>query len=345
MKLNLSSSAILGALAVFLGAPHALHAQDTALPGVDDVSGGAPRSLRTSNSEGAEFLILPVGARAVGMGGAVTGMRGSGDLVLWNPAGVASLGEGRLLFNHSDGAFDTRSELVALLWPADEVGTLAVTYYLVDFGELASTDVDGAIQGTINFRNQEFLFSFSRNVFGSLDAGVNYKIIQLVFRCDGTCADQRSFTRTTHAVDLGLIYSELAGTPLSLGASIRHLGFPLQGKREEDPLPTRVRMGVAYQALSTFTSDSTVTLTFALDLEDEWRELGGPEVMVGSELGVAERFFLRAGYAFLDTGLGGPSLGLGLTYDWFYVDLSRGFNDVSSATGEEAVQVSFGVLF
>ncbi len=67
--------------------------------------------------------------------------------------------------------------------------------------------------------------------------------------------------------------------------------------------------------------------------------------MVGSELGVAEQFFLRAGYSFLDAGLGGPTLGLGLTYDWFYLDLSRGFDDISAATGEEAVQVTFGVIF
>ena len=52
-----------------------------------------------------------------------------------------------------------------------------------------------------------------------------------------------------------------------------------------------------------------------------------------------------AGYAFLGTGLGGPSLGLGVTYDWFYLDLSRGFDDVTAATGDEAVQVTFGVIF
>jgi hypothetical protein len=54
---------------------------------------------------------------------------------------------------------------------------------------------------------------------------------------------------------------------------------------------------------------------------------------------------VRAGYAFLDSGLGGPTLGLGLTYDWFYLDLSRGFDEITTATGEESVQVSFGIIF
>jgi hypothetical protein len=86
-------------------------------------------------------------------------------------------------------------------------------------------------------------------------------------------------------------------------------------------------------------------LALAVDIEDQMRGLGDPDVMIGSEFGVAELFYLRAGYAFLETGLGGPSLGLGVTYDWFYLDLSRGFDEVATATGDEAVQVTFGVLF
>jgi hypothetical protein len=316
------------------------------LPGSEeDVLEGTGRQGASSASEGAEFLLLPVGARAVGMGGAVTGLRGSGDLLLWNPSGVAGLEGIQLLFNHSETAFDTRSEVLSFLLPVESMGTLGVTYYLVDYGELPSTGVDGAVQGSINLRNQEFLVTFAARLVGTLDFGVNYKLIQLVFRCDGQCVDTESFTRSTHAVDLGLIYDRIAGIPLSFGASVRHLGFALEGATEEDPLPTRVRVGMAYDALSAFTKDENLRLALALDVEDQTRDLGNPDVMIGSEFGVAEAFFLRAGYAFLDTGLGGPSLGLGVTYDWFYLDLSRGFDDVSAATGDEAVQVTFGVVF
>ncbi|UCC72738.1 MAG: PorV/PorQ family protein [Gemmatimonadota bacterium] len=322
MRPNLFRPAALAGLAIVFGAPSSGQAQ-----------------------EGAEFLLLPVGARAVGMGGAVTGMRGIGELVLWNPAGVAGMAERRLLFNHSESAFDTRSEVLSLAWPTHSIGTFAITYYLVDYGELTSTGVDGSVTGTINFRNQEFLLSFATRVAGPLEAGLNYKVIQLIYRCDGVCAGTQSFTRTTHAVDLGLIWNGLAGLPLSLGGSVRHLGFALEGDDEDDPLPTRVRLGAAYRINSAFTSDSTLAVAFAVDLEDQARDLGDPDVMVGSEFSVADLFFVRAGYAFLDTGPGGASLGLGLTYDWFYLDLSRGFDEVSTATGEDAIQVSFGIIF
>jgi hypothetical protein len=279
------------------------------------------------------------------MGGAVSGMRGIGELVLWNPAGVAGMTDRRLLFNHSESAFDTKSDVLSLAWPFRSIGTLALTYYLVDYGELTSTDPGGSVTGTINFRNQEFLFTYATRVAGPLEIGINYKLIQLIFRCDGVCAGTQSFTRTTHAFDFGLIWDRIAGAPLSLGGSIRHLGFPLKGEDEDDPLPTRVRVGLAYQAFSALTSDSTVVFVLTMDLEDQTRDLGAPDLMIGSELGVTGLFYIRAGYAFLDTGFGGPTLGLGVTYDWFYLDLSRGFDEVSSATGEDAVQVSFGIIF
>lgn len=346
MRPKPSKLALLALLLGPLAVPSLAGAQSHIMSSEEEEGSAQPiRGRGGSANEGATFLLVPVGARAVGMGGAVTGLRGIGELVLWNPAGVAGLEDRRLLFNHSEAVFDTRSDVLALLWPTESLGTLAVTYYLVDFGDLASTDSDGMVQGNINVRNQEFLLSYAAALVGDLEVGINYKLIQLIFRCDGQCADQQSFTRTTHAVDLGLILGSVAGLPLSVGGSIRHLGFPLQGAVEEDPLPTRVRVGVAYRPLSSFSSDSTFGLAVALDVEDQWRDLGDPDVMVGSELGVAQSFFLRAGYSFLNSGFGGPTLGLGLVYDWFYVDLSRGFDDLTTATGEEAVQVSFGVIF
>jgi len=157
MRQSLSKPAVLAVLLGLVGTPVVAGAQE------DVFAGGPMRSGGGTASEGAEFLLLPVGAKSVGMGGAVTGLRGDGELVLWNPAGVAHLDKRRLLVNHSEGAFDTRSQVLALLWPTKSFGTLGVTYYLVDYGELTSTDPYGSEQGTINFRNQEFLRNRSRS--------------------------------------------------------------------------------------------------------------------------------------------------------------------------------------
>ena len=343
MRPNRSNLAVLASLLAYLAIPPHAGAQDRIMPGGGDELTGQ-RTGSAQSAEGAAFLLLPVGARAVGMGGAVTGMQGSGDLLLWNPAGVASMQNVNLFFNHSETVFDTQSEVISALFSFSSIGNLGITYYLVDYGDLPSTGNDGSVQGNINYRNQEFLFTFAGNVVESLKFGVNYKLVQIVFNCDGLCTGQQSFTRTTSAFDFGLIY-ELGVVPIALGASVRHLGFPLKGLTQEDPLPTRVRVGMAWTIIAPSTTNQLFGLALAMDLEDQWREIGNPDVMLGSEFGVGEIVFVRAGYAFLDSGLGGPSLGLGVTYDWFYIDFSRGFDDITTATGDEAVQLSFGVTF
>ena len=343
MRPNRSNLAVLASLLAYLAVPPDADAQDRVVP----AGQGESTSLRSGSSqtaEGAAFLLLPVGARAVGMGGAVTGMQGSGDLLLWNPASVASMQNVNLFFNHSETVFDTQSEVISVLFSLSTIGNLGVTYYLVDYGDLPSTDNDGAVRGNINFRNQEFLFTFAGHVVSSLKFGVNYKLVQIVFSCDGLCSGSQSFTRTTSAFDFGLIY-ELGVVPIALGASVRHLGFPLKGLTQKDPLPTRARIGMAWNIITPNANNQLFGLVLAMDLEDEWRDVGNPDVLIGSEFGVGQMVFLRAGYAFIESGLGGPSLGLGVTYDWFYVDFSRGFDDVTTATGDEAVQLSFGVTF
>ena len=342
MRPNLSNSALLAVLLAVLGAPLSVEAQE--LPVTEGESSGA-RLGSAAASEGATFLLLPVGARAVGMGGAVTGMRGSGDLLLWNPASVAGIEKIGLLFNHSESVFETQSEVISLVWPFESVGNFGVTYYLVDYGDLPSTSSEGTVQGTINFRNQEFLLTFAGHIVERLELGVNYKLVQLVYQCDGLCTGQQSFTSTTHAIDFGLIYDKLAGLPVALGASVRHLGPAMKGVAQEDPLPTRVRVGLAYQVLTPSAEGQMFGLALAVDFQDQWRDIGDPDVLLGTEFGVGEMFFLRAGYAFLESGLGGASLGLGLSYDWFYLDLSRGFDDIAAATGDAAVQLTFGVTF
>ncbi len=345
MRRNPSSPLTLVAgLVALLGAPGWAAAQGDVLP-PEPVSGASDGSGSTAESEGAQFLLLPVGAKTVGMGGAVSAVRGNTESVLWAPAGIADIEDGRLFFNHHEGVFETTSDVLSLLWPTGSIGTFAVTYYLVDFGDLTSTGVDGSVIGTLSVRNQELLLTYANRVIGGLRAGVSYKLIQLISRCDGACPDFQSETRTSHAVDIGVLYQDLMGLPLSIGGSLRHLGFDLEGENESDVLPTRLRVGVAYEPLSTFTSDTTFALALALDVEDRVRGLGDPDVMIGSELGVASLFYLRAGYAFLNAQPGGPTLGLGLTHDWFYLNMSRGFDDLSSATGEESIQISFGVIF
>ncbi len=114
MRLRLFGAAALVGLLGVLGRPVLAEAQSGIRGGGTTGNGQSSESVAT---EGAEFLLLPTGARSAGMGGAVTALRGNYEAVLYSPAGLADLSKRRMLFTHSESAFETSSQLLALFWP------------------------------------------------------------------------------------------------------------------------------------------------------------------------------------------------------------------------------------
>lgn len=295
-----------------------------------------------SATEGAEFLLIPMGPRAVAMGRAVTASRGEVEATLWNPAGIASLLGASFSVTHEVTAFNQNNVLSVAVPFA--FGTVGVTYFLVDFGETERRDETNQLIGVVSARNQELVFTYARRVLGSIEAGMSYKVVQLL--CDGPCTTEGRLAATTHAADLGIVVHRPVGLPLSAGLTILHAGFPLrvEDEIEGDPLPTRLRAGVSYEALSSFLADTTAGLRIEADLEDNWSALGAPDLFLGAEVSYQRWFFVRAGYAWADAGSRGGALGLGVAHERFYINLSRRL-DEASELGGDPLQVSIGLVF
>ncbi|MEJ2483234.1 MAG: hypothetical protein P8049_09010 [Gemmatimonadota bacterium] len=67
------------------------------------------RSDRASAAETATFLLVPVGARSIGLGGAVSSAQGDVEGSLWNPASLAGLdGSAIYLMGGEDFAASSR---------------------------------------------------------------------------------------------------------------------------------------------------------------------------------------------------------------------------------------------
>jgi hypothetical protein len=117
---------------------------------------------------------------------------------------------------------------------------------------------------------------------------------------------------------------------------------------QADPLPTRLRAAVSYETLRHFTEMPGVELWITAELEDRWKDLGGPILYFGGELSAGEEdlFFIRAGFGQQQSGqTAGASVGLGLRYQKFDLGIAKRVSG-SSLTGEsEPVHISFGVVF
>jgi hypothetical protein len=299
---------------------------------------------QVSSDEGAPFLLLPVGAQSVALGGAVTALSGP-ESAFWNPAGLASLDRSRLVFLRGDLASGTSTALSALLVRRG-AGTLGVSYLLLDTGDQEYTDRDGAQVGSLSVRNHLVVFSAAAPLLPGVRAGVNFKIVQFRLSCRGLCGGLGTAS-SAYALDAGVHYEPVAGGPLRIGAMIAHLGprFQQENAAQADPLPTRIRVGVAYDVLRRLDRDGLEGWVIA-ELQDRPGYAGGGSVFMGTEVtaGRNDALFVRAGYASDGARPGGASAGFGLRFETYEISVAKALA-ASAFSDVEAMQVTFSVVF
>ncbi len=299
---------------------------------------------------GALFLVFPVGAQAVGMGQTAMAASGRSDAAFWNPAGLATLSDDEFAL-HTATLVAGRSNVLAAYFPWRGIGVIGGAVYLVDYGDLDRTDINGNTIARIAPRNFEFLASYATNLTGSFVFGISYKLVQFRVDCSGDCRDFPAGTGATHALDLGGQFSVGPGGPLRIGVAVRNIGFRLQvqNQAQADALPTRLAVGALYEVrLRPATGralDQAFDLKLAADVDSPWGQAGQSETRVGLDIGYQRLVRVRAGYAFVQDGLSGPSVGLGLESGSLGVDLARAFLTGSDLQVESPTFFSFRVSF
>jgi hypothetical protein len=298
-------------------------------------------------TEGALFLLLPVGAKGVSLGRSMTAMQGA-ESSFWNPAGLTGVDESQVLVIRGDHAVGTATA-VSVVGARPGVGALSASYFLLDAGDQEFRDRDGNVLGTVSVRNHLGVVSGAARFFQRLDVGVNLKLVQFRFACRGLCPDAGT-TATTWAVDAGMQVEPTDAIPLRLGAMVAHVGPDLQvlNAEQSDPLPARARIAAAYDVVGAFTDNAQLEAWLSVEVEDRLRDPGSPSLYVGSELSAGEddALLLRAGYVAGDRDQGdGARVGLGLRYERFELAIAKSLA-VSTLTGEtEPVHVSFSIGF
>jgi hypothetical protein len=301
-----------------------------------------PGAAQTSSDEGAPFLLLPVGADAVALGRAVTAMPGQ-ESAFWNPAGLASVDRSRLVLLRADVVAGT-STAASALFAHPGIGTLGVSYLVLNEGDQDYKDSQNNLIGTIGFRNHLAVVSAAATVLPGLDVGVNFKVLQFRLSCRGMCSGVATAS-TGYAIDAGVQWVPGDGVPLRVGAMVAHLGprFQHENASQADPLPTRIRIAAAYDVLRRLKKDDFQGWVTA-ELQDRPGYPGGTSLFVGSELaaGLRDALFLRAGYATDGDQPGGVGIGVGLRSEKFEISVAK---SLAASTVAEPINVSFSIGF
>jgi hypothetical protein len=299
-----------------------------------------------TGSEGSLFLLLPTGAQAVGMGQAMVAAKPGSEGIWWNPASIAGLDKRELAIHHSKtvaGVGDALSFVV----PTQTLGSVALSLNILNIGEQQVKDEFDNIVGVVLPRDVVLAGSYAVPVTKRLDAGVNYKIVQLRVDCSGQCSSVGAQVQSSRALDLGAQYRFDAGAPLTFGAAIRNLGGQLNSREtnQRAPLPTQVEAGAMYRLkfLDHYVKDTELRAAGSFVNS---RSFGGKSVRFGTDVMYQGKVHLRAGYVGHDRrGNASGSLGFGLQSDAFVFDIARTFGGLPADDGQAPVYVSLRYLF
>lgn len=301
--------------------------------------------------EGALFLLLPVGARSVGLGQAVVADRPGSESVWWNPAAIGAATRREAAIHHSQSIVGT-GDAVTIVVPSSLLGVLALSVNILDFGEQQTNNdptlpVEGG-SGTIIPRSFVYAATYATSLGGYVTAGLTYKLIQFRIDCTGQCPDI-AFSATTSALDLGAQFMVKRSLPLVIGVAARNLvGLKLQvnDSPQSDPIPRRLQVGVQYRIDVPPRIAPETAVRLAFDVADGIH-VGNPAPRFGADISFRDRFHVRGGYAYeaSRSEAGGPSIGLGITAGNLVFDVARILTGLSADAGKSPTFLSLRYLF
>jgi hypothetical protein len=281
------------------------------------------------------------------MGRAVTAFPGQ-ESAFWNPAGLADLQKGRLVvMRRTDVVGEATAFSLVLARPP--LGTVTFSYQFLDLGDQEWVDQDRNVLGTMSSRDHLGIVSFASRVLPWLDAGLNFKVYQSRFGCQGDCPAPEP-TGTTYLLDAGILARPIPHQPLRLGVLVAHLGPDLQfiNAEQADPLVTRFRLAAAYEVIHLFLDNEFLECWATAEVEERVRDLGSRVVHLGAELsaGRDDRVMVRAGYGVGEKSLSeGLAVGLGLVFQQFEVGIGKTLANTRLLGEAEPAQITFGVIF
>ncbi|OGS01383.1 MAG: hypothetical protein A3G41_06125 [Elusimicrobia bacterium RIFCSPLOWO2_12_FULL_59_9] len=195
---------------------------------------GGDFSKNAIGTTGAQFLELPVGARAIAMGSAQGATVNDATALYYNPAGLAGISGGSLALMHAAYFQEISYQYVAVAQRLGGPGTLAVGIQYLSSGKLEEIDNSGTPTGG----------SFTPNDLAAT-IGYGHSLSNMDFGLSGKyIASKIHDSAKTAAVDLGL---RLRLTKAAFSVSAANIGQGLRFREKQENLPTTLRGGSSVQ--------------------------------------------------------------------------------------------------
>jgi len=278
----------------------------------------------------AEFLKIGVGARAIGMGKAFTGVANDVTTIYWNPAGLALLKNHEVSLMHAEWFENLRYEALSYVFPI-EFGSLGLQVFGIWATDFETRD-DLGNPSTGSFSACEYAIglAYGREVISEIYAGFTLNVI---------FSKLAEKTANSIALNVGILY-QLPLKFLRVGLAIKNLGNTMYNNF---PIPFETRIGISSEFLDgciTIATDGVIRRgeVLHINIGMEVRALSSKEAPFTSSI--------RGGYI---TGLSENDLGslfglsVGMGFGFFEERIMLDYAYTPSGDLGNTHQISLGI--
>ncbi|MEX0721896.1 MAG: PorV/PorQ family protein [Balneolaceae bacterium] len=289
-------------------------------------SSGIQAQLTKVGTTAAEFLRIPVGARASSMS-AITADINDPSAMVWNPAGLADVKNNEVMLEYTDWYMDLNHSFLGIAIPTSK-GVAGIHVVALSMGEFEETTVEaeGKTGRTFNAYSLSMGASYAQYLIPDFTIGGTVKLVY-----------ERIFNSaaSTFAFDIGTIYT----TPfddIKFGVSVTNAGSKMQmdgddliipsdpdpdgegnyepdAKRATDAfnIPLMLRVGFAWNLINT----EQLRATLAVDGNAPSNNV--QSVSVGTEIALLNnQILLRGGLPYLGQEDKTEKFNAGLGFDY-----------------------------
>jgi hypothetical protein len=297
--------------------------------------------------EGGAELLLPTGARSLGMGQTVAATAVGSEALWWNPALVARGPRELALHLTKNSSLIAETDAIgAFIFPVRRLGAFALSFRYINYGTQAAQLNESGQVGTLRNTATILAATFAPILTDRLSGGITYKLLRYQFDCTGTSCDNPTNQPQVPAIDAGFVYVMRSDSSFSLGGSVRNLGPKLQVKDQPqaDNLPGRLDLGFQYAPrLAQLPPEARVRV--GADVVSFTSGGGSLGLRFGGELAWQDRYQARAGYVVSSPTGSGATFGFGIRTGKLQIDLAQFLSDLGSQSGVTPTFVSLRYLF
>ncbi|NOY88937.1 MAG: PorV/PorQ family protein [FCB group bacterium] len=278
------------------------------------------------------FLKINLGARAVAMGGAFTGLANDESAMYYNPAGITNFENKRFILGYHNYFVDIQNGFIGYISPLGFNKAIGVYASYLNYGDFTETDQFGNTMGT--FSGGDLLlattFAMKKGYYFSFGATAKFIYEKL-----------QDFSATGLAMDIGAKYTADRNR-YSAGIMLQNIGFQLSSLGDKkDKLPFTIRGGFAYNPIGlplTLVSDVLIPID------------NDPVFAIGGEYYEFKPFYIRIGWnsfgsnfrgGYSDDSWAGMSLGFGL--DIKKMQISYSFSPAADLGESHRVTITGGL--